>query len=87
MHIVKEVAMIITRWINCGVSLFLMSGENHKHGRINCFKIVIFKYFHSSIKKSCLSKPPRSPMKLGVNNQKVNHLLARFLHVRSNTYH
>ena len=60
--------LIITRWINCGVSLFLMPGENHKHGRINCLRIVIFNYFHSSINKSCLSKPPRSPMKLGVNN-------------------
>ena len=60
-HIAKEVAMIITRWINCGVSLFLMSGENHKHGRINCCKIVIFNYFHSSINKSCLSKPRGLP--------------------------
>ena len=50
-HIAKEVAMIITRWINCGMSLFLKSGENNKHRRINCFKIiiVIFNYFHSSI--------------------------------------
>ena len=32
-HITKEVAMIITRWINCGVCLFLMYGKN-KHRRI-----------------------------------------------------
>ena len=31
-HITKEVAMIITRWINCGVCLFLMYGKNkHRH--------------------------------------------------------
>ena len=47
-HITKEVAMIITRWINCGVCLCLT------YGKIST-DALFFNYVHTSINKSAKS--------------------------------